>query len=91
VQLSLYEILPGLKLLQNYVGDGFAKWNPHDAGTQYDYSRARGYRIALGRAIKDIAQQIAKEQAVTTCCAADGVAGGDSQLCVSEEASDARE
>ena len=67
------ELLPGLALRRNYTGTGFSKWNPHDAGTQYDWSMERGFIIALGRAIKDIAEQIAKEQAATAHRAADGV------------------
>ena len=76
VQARLFQsagVLLGLVLDHDYLGAGFAKWNPRDAGTQYDYSRERGWRIALGRAIKDIAEQIVSQQATTAHRAADGV------------------
>ena len=44
---------------REWTGEGYSKYNPNDAKMGLPYSARRGWLIARGRALADIARQIA--------------------------------
>ena len=43
---------------KDFLGWGYARYNPHDAAQGLPYNYDLGYAIAKGRAIKSIVQQV---------------------------------